>query len=1070
MPLTSWRRVRPAEMPAIAVRTRSATIDRLGAAPGDEDGELLAAEAGGDVGVALLAGEHCPTPASSRFPAAVAVAVVERLEPVEVEQHERDAAAVAAHAGDLGAKRLGEVVVVAKARQAVGEAPRAQRAAGAAVPLVELPGDQRGVTIRRRAPAPGPARRGTTAARHHPPSRRPRRRARRARAPPGRSEGGSTPGGRAHDDAPAQETAGHGSLVAAWREPDRGRGRRPRAVGSALARPELEPAGGRSASRCGLLGSRRRSPPPPRPRRSAPDRRDPSRCLELPGVGVEVGLAPLQRCLLLAQPPLLELQLALALAEGACSSSRAPSLPSPRSRSPLRPPSSAAARTARSSSSRAAFSRSSISAIRRWITARSRSTASSASRSAARCASSSASIRSARDDQPGEVGLALVQLRLAHLHVVEALVELALALVQRVLAPVEPALAPLDVALGRRHARLALAQVGGEPVDLDLGALLGLGDRALGLGVEALGVALEALGRDPRRRDLGLVVGDLLGAQVDLLDPGVDPLEPALHLGKLGQALVGVGALGDQPLALGRGHLGRLLGADALLVELGQLRPRATPSSCARPASASSRAARSDALRPATAAAACSTSTSLASTCASACSRSARAASRSSASAARRSASACTAETRSCTSSTMVERSSTAASASRSAAWPAASSSSERARSASLAAMSASFADASAASAVAAASRSAAAVVACSRRCSAASISSERCIMSARTASTESSFWVSTFSTFFARCSRSSSSASRAFRRVSCSASSADPKAPRSRSCSTSPSRSRSTCWRWRCSCSTCCCSVVVSSCSSAMRAVTAASMSTSAGAESHSAGSALALGERLLARVELGRAAVEVGLELLEVRAIGVAAAARVRRGDALAHGDGGLALGELALAPGEPRLALGEDDLRLLLERRLLALEAFLGLPQRASADPPSRGGARWGCLRFRASGRRHSCACTSPGWSERAVGGSKPSAGRSAGRRRIRRTCIGGRTPWLECPCGVGDVKMLTAESPRLPLWPGPCAAPLDDGGERPSCRGAAEKLSAWLDSRCLRLDDPETGANQTWPKCR
>ena len=62
---------------------------------------------------------------------------------------------------------------------------------------------------------------------------------------------------------------------------------------------------------------------------------------------------------------------------------------------------------------------------------------------------------------------------------------------------------------------------------------------------------------------------------------------------------------------------------------------------------------------------------------------------------------------------------------------------------------------ASAAVAVAAASRSAIAASACSTRFSAASSSSERCIMSTRTASTESSFWVSTFSTFFARCSRS---------------------------------------------------------------------------------------------------------------------------------------------------------------------------------------------------------------------------------------------------------------------------------------------------------------------------
>ena len=49
--------------------------------------------------------------------------------------------------------------------------------------------------------------------------------------------------------------------------------------------------------------------------------------------------------------------------------------------------------------------------------------------------------------QPGDVGLALAQLRFAQLHRVVAGVELALARVERVLAPVEPALAPGHVAL-----------------------------------------------------------------------------------------------------------------------------------------------------------------------------------------------------------------------------------------------------------------------------------------------------------------------------------------------------------------------------------------------------------------------------------------------------------------------------------------------------------------------------------------------------------------------------------------------------------------------------------------------
>jgi hypothetical protein len=48
----------------------------------------------------------------------VAVGVVVGLEPVDVEQDERHAAAIAAHPGELAAQHLGEVVVVAQAREA----------------------------------------------------------------------------------------------------------------------------------------------------------------------------------------------------------------------------------------------------------------------------------------------------------------------------------------------------------------------------------------------------------------------------------------------------------------------------------------------------------------------------------------------------------------------------------------------------------------------------------------------------------------------------------------------------------------------------------------------------------------------------------------------------------------------------------------------------------------------------------------------------------------------------------------------------------------------------------------
>ena len=76
-------------------------------------------------------------------PGAVAVGVVVGLEPVDVDQDERHAAAVAAHAGELAAQHLGEVVVVAQAGQAVGERARPERPPVAAVAVVELARDER---------------------------------------------------------------------------------------------------------------------------------------------------------------------------------------------------------------------------------------------------------------------------------------------------------------------------------------------------------------------------------------------------------------------------------------------------------------------------------------------------------------------------------------------------------------------------------------------------------------------------------------------------------------------------------------------------------------------------------------------------------------------------------------------------------------------------------------------------------------------------------------------------------------------------------------------------------------
>jgi hypothetical protein len=60
------------------------------------------------------------------------------------------------------------------------------------------------------------------------------------------------------------------------------------------------------------------------------------------------------------------------------------------------------------------------------------------------------------------------------------IVEHALPLVECILAPVEALFAALDVALGDLKARLALAEVGRETLDCDLGVLLGARKRPVG--------------------------------------------------------------------------------------------------------------------------------------------------------------------------------------------------------------------------------------------------------------------------------------------------------------------------------------------------------------------------------------------------------------------------------------------------------------------------------------------------------------------------------------------------------------------------------------------------------------
>ena len=181
----------------------------------------------------------------------------------------------------------------------------------------------------------------------------------------------------------------------------------------------------------------------------------------------------------LVQPALLLLELDLALAQGDVQLLDGLGVRASRREQALlaAEPASGSSETRRTASSRAwraASARSSISAIRRCSTWRSRDDRllGVAQRLALGLQLGLDAIGAG--GEAGDLGLALVDADLAQLQRVVALVELALALVQRVLAAVEPLLAALDVVLGERDAGLALAQVGGQPLDLGLGLLLGV--------------------------------------------------------------------------------------------------------------------------------------------------------------------------------------------------------------------------------------------------------------------------------------------------------------------------------------------------------------------------------------------------------------------------------------------------------------------------------------------------------------------------------------------------------------------------------------------------------------------
>ena len=116
---------------------------------GQDHRELVAADAAGDVGRADDVADAVGRLGQDAVAGEVADAVVDRLEVVEVEDDERQAAAVALGAGDLAGERLVEVAAVVQAgeRVEIGElaglakAPGVvDRRAGAERELLELGG------------------------------------------------------------------------------------------------------------------------------------------------------------------------------------------------------------------------------------------------------------------------------------------------------------------------------------------------------------------------------------------------------------------------------------------------------------------------------------------------------------------------------------------------------------------------------------------------------------------------------------------------------------------------------------------------------------------------------------------------------------------------------------------------------------------------------------------------------------------------------------------------------------------------------------------------------------------
>ena len=123
------------EMPAVAVKGSDAVVAGLrrlaqalgelerapGAGVGEDDGELVAAHAVGEVGAAARGPDRGGQRLQALVAGLVAVRVVDGLEVVDVDEHERQRHAGAGHDLQLARDVLVEGAVVAQAGERVGD-------------------------------------------------------------------------------------------------------------------------------------------------------------------------------------------------------------------------------------------------------------------------------------------------------------------------------------------------------------------------------------------------------------------------------------------------------------------------------------------------------------------------------------------------------------------------------------------------------------------------------------------------------------------------------------------------------------------------------------------------------------------------------------------------------------------------------------------------------------------------------------------------------------------------------------------------------------------------------------